>query len=150
LIVNPSFESDEAWEIPQTVYPASYSVSRAHSGRRSMRLGLAPGANLYSYSSVQQTVEMPSDLTEAELSFYYFPLMVAGGGDNIYFCVLRAADNQILECHFWADTDQDWTRRTFNLARYAGQRIKVHFGVKNDRLDGTASLYLDDVELHVR
>jgi len=150
LIVNPSFEDDTAWEIPRTVYPASYSVSRAHSGNRSMRLGLAPGANLYSYSSVQQTLELPAALTVAGLSFYYFPLMTAGGGDSIYFCVLRASDSQTLECHFWTDTNQTWIRRTFNLLAYAGQRIKVHFGVKNDGLAGSASVYLDDVELWVR
>lgn len=149
LIVNPSFETDEAWVIPRTVYPAGYSVSRAHTGARSMRLGLAPGGNLYSYSSVQQTVEIPNWATRAELSFYYFPLMALDDGDRIYFCVLRASDNTILQWSFWTDAHQAWNLRTFELRDYAGQRIKVHFGVRNDGLDGITAVYLDDVELWV-
>ncbi len=114
-----------------------------------MRLGLAPGGNLYSYSSVQQTVEIPNWATRAELSFYYFPLMALDDGDRIYFCVLRASDNTILQWSFWTDAHQAWNLRTFELRDYAGQRIKVHFGVRNDGLDGITAVYLDDVELWV-
>lgn len=149
LIANPSFEEDAAWVITHTVYPASYSVSRAHSGYRSMRLGLAPGGNLFSYSSVQQTVEIPSEAFQADLSFYYFPLMAQEDGDHLYFCVLRDSDGGILECDFWTDHRQSWNLQTYDLLGYAGQRIKVHFGVRNDGLDGITAMYLDDVELWV-
>jgi hypothetical protein len=115
-----------------------------------MRLGQAPGGNLYSYSSVQQTVEIPSGATQADLSFYYFPLMASTEGDHIYFCVLRANDNSILECNLWTDHSQSWNLGGFDLLSYAGQRIKVHFGVRNDGLDGITAVYLDDVELWVR
>lgn len=150
LIVNPSFETEEAWVILKTVYPASYSISRAHSGLRSMRLGLAPGGNLYSYSSVQQTVEIPAGATQTDLSFYYFPLMAPAEGDDIYFCVLLGSDDIILQCDFWTDHNQAWNLRSYNLRSYVGQRIRVHFGVRNDGLDGITSVYLDDVELWVR
>jgi hypothetical protein len=115
-----------------------------------VRLGLAPGGNLFSYSSVQQTIEIPSWATQADLSFYYFPLMAADPGDLIYFCVLRDSDDAILECNFWSNANQAWTLGTFDLSGYAGQRIKIHFGVRNDGLGGTSALYLDDVELWVR
>jgi hypothetical protein len=150
LIINPSFETDEAWRIMHTAYWAGYSISRAHSGWRSMRLGVDAGPNIYSYSSAQQTVHMPGGLTEAQLSFYYFPLCAEGPDDSIYFCVLRASDDSILECTFWMDYNQAWNLRTFDLLEYAGQAIKVHFGVRNDGLDGLTAVYLDDVELRVR
>jgi hypothetical protein len=37
-----------------------------------------------------------------------------------------------------------------DMRGYAGQQIKVHFGVRNDGLDGISAIYLDDVELWVR
>lgn len=149
LIVNPSFESIEAWVIPQTARPAGYSVSRAHQGLRSMRLGLVSGDNVYSYSSVQQTVDIPAGVTHAALSFHYFPLMRWDYGDLLYFCVLRAVDDGVLYCDDWVDPNQAWNSRGYDLLGYAGQRIKVHFGVKNDGWDGVSAAYLDDVELWV-
>lgn len=104
---------------------------------------------MYSYSSAQQAVQIPSGATKAELTFYYFPVNGWSDGDRIYFCVLRASDNVILDATVWMDHNQAWNRRIFDLRAYAGQRIKVHFGVKNDGLDGITAVYLDDVELWV-
>jgi hypothetical protein len=150
LIVNGGFETDEAWEIPETDYPAQYTTERARSGSRSMRLGVQPGANVYSYSSVQQTVDIFGWVADATLSFYYYPLMQGGDGDRLYFCVLRASDGQSLGCDHWTDTQQAWTLRTVDLAAHVGTRIIVRFGVKNDGLADTSTAYLDDIELWVR
>ena len=150
LIRNPSFETDEAWEIPHTVHPATYSFSRGHTGWRSMCLGIPAGGNEYSYSSAQQIVEIPEGVTEATLTFYYWPVMAWPDADRIYFCVLRASDDLALQTTVWADYEQAWHQRTFDLRAYAGQRIKVHVGVRNDGLDRISSVYLDDVELWVR
>jgi len=149
-IVNPSFETDEGWEIPHTDYPAGYSISRAHSGARSIRLGIASGANVYSYSSVQQAVEIPADATRADLSFYYFPVNSVADNDRIYFCILRASDDFELGCEVWMEYHQDWHVHSASLLPYAGQRIKVHVGVKNDGVAGITAVYLDDVELQVQ
>ena len=148
-ILNPSFETDEAWEILPTAYPAGYSPVRAHTGARSMRLGIDTGYNVYSFSSVQQTVTLPAGTTQAELSFYYFPVSPQADGDRIYFSVLRASDDGLLQNTYWADANQVWNWRTFDLLAYAGQRIKLRFGVRNDGLDGVMVVYLDDVELRV-
>ncbi len=149
LIINPSFETSEAWVIMDTVYHAAYSLVRAHSGLRSMRLGISLGSGVYSYSSVQQVVHIPDTTTEAQLSFYYFPIGTPGDDDTIYFCVLRASDSEILECNFWTNYDPAWHYGTFDLRQYAGQDVKVHLGVRNDGLGETLSVYLDDVELWV-
>jgi len=114
-----------------------------------MRLGLAPGGNLYSYSSVQQTVEIPADATQADLTFHYFPVMSAGDEDRIYMCILLSDSNAILNCDFWTDPNQAWNLRTYNLLSHAGLRIKVHFGVRNDGYDGASAAYLDDVQLWI-
>jgi C1A family cysteine protease len=150
LIVNGGFETDEAWHIPMTDYPAVYTMERARTGSRSMRLGVSPGANVFSYSSVQQTVDIPGWAREAVLSYYYHPEMVGGDGDRLYFCVLRASDGQSLGCDHWVDVQQDWTPRTYDLLDHAGTGVIVRFGMKNDGLADTSTAYLDDVELWVR
>ncbi len=149
LLLNPGFEADEAWEILETAYPAGYSVSRAHNGFRSMRLGIDTGQNVYSFSSVQQTVTIPAGVSQAELSFYYFPLGAQTDGDRIYFVVLRASDSTVLQSVFWTEAQQAWHMRTFDLLDYAGQMVTLRFGVKNDGLDGVTAVYVDDVELWV-
>ncbi len=149
-IVNPSFENDEAWQIPQTEYPAGYSYSHPRTGARSMRLGIPAGGNVYSYSSAQQVVELPASATEATLTFYYWPVTAWPDADRIYFCVLRASDDVALQTTVWTEYEQAWQQRSVDLRGYAGQRIKVHFGVKNDGENWITSVYLDDVELWVR
>jgi hypothetical protein len=150
LIVNSSFETNEAWQIPRTAYPANYSTERAHTGLRSMRLGITSGDNVYSYSSCQQAVEIPSGVAQADLSFYYFPMMDAPGGDWLYFCILDANTDVALQCHTWIVVNGSWQQNTFSLLSYAGLQVKVHFGVRNDGTGGLSSVYLDDVELWVQ
>jgi len=148
LIVNPSFETDDAWQIPQTVYPAAYTTALVNSGLRSIRLGLVGDVNIYSYSSVQQAVEIPATISEANLSFHYLPVMVPG--DLIYFCVLEGGDDSILQCTIWTELSPTWHEGLESLLAFAGSTVKVHFGVKNDGDGGMSAIYLDDVELWVR
>jgi PKD repeat protein len=150
LIINSSFETNEAWQMPPTAYPADYSTERAHTGLRSMRLGITSGDNVYSYSSCQQPVAIPAGLEQADLSFYYFPMMDAPGGDWLYFCVLDANTDVSLQCHTWGVVNGSWQQHTFSLLSYAGLQVKVHFGVRNDGTGGLSSVYLDDVELWVQ
>ena len=42
LITNGGFETDEAWQLPVTVYTAAYSTAEAHSGTRSVRTDRVP------------------------------------------------------------------------------------------------------------
>jgi hypothetical protein len=114
-----------------------------------MRLGIDTNHNTFSYSSAQQTVDIPSGLSAAELSFYYYPLGTWQDDDRIYFCVLRASDDEILECTFWTGPSEAWYYRTRSLLEHAGQRVKVHFGVRNDGVGGISAVYLDDVQLWV-
>jgi hypothetical protein len=149
LVINPGFESNEAWLIPQTAYPAGYSTQQAHTGSRSMRLGITSGDNIYSWSSCQQAIQMPTGLKQAELSFYYRP-MIDTPGDWLYLCILDANSEITLQCESWVAPNGSWQQRTFSLVNYAGMRIKIHFTVKNDGKGSTSSAYLDDVELWVR
>lgn len=149
LIVNPSFETNEGWELLETRCPALYSVSRAHSGNRSMHLGIDTGANQASYSSVQQAVGIPAGVAQATLSFHYFPVTTQLDGDRFYFVIMRASDYAILRVVFATDMRQSWNLGSYDLREWAGQSIILRFSVKNDGLGGVTAVYLDDVEVWV-
>jgi hypothetical protein len=74
-IINSSFEDNTGWDLPITVYPASYTTSLYHSGTRSVRTGIVvPADNIYSYSSVRsQVISIPSDVTSITLRFWLYP-----------------------------------------------------------------------------
>ena len=78
LFLNGTFEVNQSWEFPATVYPASYSNFRAHAGLRSVRTGidpfLTPVYNAYSYSSTRQLVHIPSDATSITLKYWEYSI----------------------------------------------------------------------------
>ncbi len=149
LLVNPGFESDDGWVIPQTVSPAGYTEQIAYTGRRSMRLGAGDAGNVYSYSSVQQTVTIPSWVTYAELSFRYWPQMGWPDTDEIDLCVLDPLTDVARQCWRWQEFEPSWHTVFYDLTSFAGQTVKIHLGVRNDGLGQAAVVFVDDVELWV-
>jgi len=147
LVVNPSFETDEGWTL-QGGFAPGYSVSRAHKGLRSMRLGIVAPYSGGVWSSVRQEVAIPEDVSEAQLSFYYFPVSSPVDSDYMYFILRRARDGEELEKVIWMEREQAWNLRTLDLLAYAGQAVQLWIGVYNDG-QGITTVYVDDVELWV-
>jgi len=170
LITNGGFEEDAAWTMPATEYPAAYSDAQAHDGARSARAGIIDGMNTFSYSSVFQTVTVPSWADRAILSFYLYPvsdeLMRASPagilprrspgeepaqpaqGDVQYVLIVNPDDEDDYQQLLWTLSNaQQWQRHTFDLSAYAGETINVHFAVANDGAGGRTGMYVDDVSL---
>ena len=71
--------------------------------------------------------------------------------DPIYVYVLRASDKTDLFHSIWFQHEQRWLQsERFALHAWAGQRVIVRIGVKNDGLYGPTAVFVDDVELSVR
>lgn len=165
--VNSGFEDDTGWEIPVTVYPASYSTNHVHSGTRSIRTGIADiSDNTYSYSSIRQIAIIPAGATSVTLGYWIRPMTTEPAGkplpllptgptfgielltyDAQYVLVLDK-NNNLLETLFWQRTHSiGYEYHHFNLLRYAGQTIKIEFGTYNDGYNGITTMYVDDVSL---
>lgn len=170
LLANGSFEMDAAWTMPATQHPAAYSEARAYVGARSARAGIVDGTNIFSYSSLFQTVTVPAWADRATLSFYLYPvsgeLLQAmpddvlprrssaaeserpAQGDAQYVLIVDPDDDAILETLLWTLSDaQQWQGYSFDLSAYAGETINVHFEVHNDGAGGRTGMYVDDVSL---
>jgi hypothetical protein len=168
-LTNGGFENNQAWEIPVTAYSAGYSTARWHSGARSMRSGIVnAGDNTYSYSDFRQSVTLPSSLSSASLGVWFYPISGEAAmtpvpevpvsesfGDAVlasdvqYLLVLDAWGNWINTLYWNRTNNQSWVYKTFNLAGYKGQTIKLQFGTYNDGWSGVTALYVDDASLWV-
>jgi len=147
VIGNPSFESDEGWTLQGGLAPG-YSVSRAHKGLRSMRLGIVAPYSGGVWSSVRQQVAIPQDAGEAQLSFFHFPVSSPVDSDYMYFVLRQVPDGEELARVVWMEREQAWNLWTYSLSAYAGQTVQLWIGVYNDG-QGITTVYLDDVELWV-
>ena len=74
LLFNPGFESDQAWRMAVSAYPAGYSSRMAHSGLRSLRTGVDGTTDKTSYSAGYQDVLIPAGMADATLSFSWYPI----------------------------------------------------------------------------
>src|SRR5690606_3545198 len=73
LIANGGFETNAAWQINNTVYPAGFVSFPVYAGARALRAGIVhPPDNVYSYSSAQQTIFIPAGPPAVRLSFRLF------------------------------------------------------------------------------
>ena len=74
----------------------------------------------------------------------------AGGSldDDLQYLMVLDANNNRLETLMAERTENPvWTQLTFDLQKYAGQTIKLHFGVYNDGYGGSSAMYVDDADL---
>ncbi len=172
---NGGFETDAAWSLPITPYRAAYSTEQAHSGARSVRAGIVkPADNVLSYSSAVQTVQIPTNTQTVTLSLWWYPVSTEGGGtqsanvvddatlqavadgvvpatplvgDQQYVLLLNP-QNRVLARLLWTRSNsQSWQQSSFDLTAYAGQTVRVLFGVYNDGINGVSALFVDDAAL---
>jgi PKD repeat protein len=165
-IGNGSFESSSHWVIGNNEYPASYSTVKSHGGSRSLRVGITSSAdNQFAYSSVAQTLTIPSNATDATLRFWLYTNSSGTLGDTLQKpAVVPTAANQtslnddaqyvlVYDGHgtqytlLFQRTNQGWTQYQANLGSLAGQQITLYFGVYNNGFGGVTGMYVDDVEL---
>jgi photosystem II stability/assembly factor-like uncharacterized protein len=170
LIVNGGMEEDLAWIMPATPATAAYSTAQAHTGERSVRIGIISGTNREAYSSVYQQVTIPAHTITATLTFWLYPVStgtlllpdsveilpgvatgqlpaVAAANDAQYALILDQNGNT-LETLLWTRRNsQTWESYTFDLSGYIGQTIRILFGVYNNGSGGITGIYLDDVSL---
>jgi hypothetical protein len=152
-LLDGGFEAGEGWQIVLTAYsagyvnkPAEYVTNPVRSGQHAMRLGITEGRNTYSYSAVDQAVQIPADADAATLSFWYLPVSVRSDDDVQYLLILKEGGGY--DVLLWElRSAQDWQRLEFTLDAYRGKRVTLHFGVRNDGRGDMTAMYVDDVSL---
>ncbi len=162
-VLNGSFENDlaEGWIIGGQYLPGRTSKA-PRSGNWSLQLGIESiEADVYSSSAAWQTVDVPSDVTTATLSFSYWPGSYEGNV-NLDKQMVLVMDGDVLpgkdSYKILMNIDEDartWTNLSFDLLRELnfdprGRHMHLYFTVLNDGKDRRPSwMKLDDVSLQL-
>jgi len=147
------FETGDGWKIMDTAYSAAY-VTRlsgyvsdpVRTGHGALRLGITEGSDVYSYSSAEQAVTVPAEATAVRLSFWVYLQSTDTEGDAQYLLLIDAKGGY--RSLLWELTNAPgWQRREVSLDDCRGQRVAVHFEVRNDGDGAPTGMYVDDVTL---
>ncbi len=150
-IANGGFESGGAWEI-DSGYPAAYTTTIFHNGNRSMRAGiLDPAANVKGLSAFRQTVTIPRHPQSATLRFWLYPTIAGSTSDSDEqrVLLLDQLGNTVQTLVKLRSNTRAWTPYEFDLTKYAGNTLRLYFGVYNNKSGSVTAMYVDDVSLQV-
>src|SRR5271157_3118296 len=148
---NGGFETGDlsCW-IAGGVYTPFATTVQAHSGTYSAQLGASTGTEEPNGdSSISQTVNIPSNITKATLSFWYWPANTDTTQNAWQEAQVQNSSGtmlaQVMQVYSNSNT---WTQMTFDLTPYKGQSIQLYFNVHGDGSSGNLTyMYLDDVSL---
>jgi hypothetical protein len=155
LIENGDCESDGGWFFRPSQYAGGYSMAQTRSGEWALRTGIEEGGvQTYSYSSATQLVDVPSDASAMELSFWVYRESVGDDSDTAdqHYAIII---DPWLNYHYlffddgYVETHQpEWIRFTYDesvLASYKGEQVQLHFETFNDGTAARSAMYIDDV-----
>lgn len=148
MLVNGSFETSDAWVFGGARYP-SYVAGQAHSGSRSMLLGIVNSRDYYSYSSIWQYVTIPPDAKRATLTFWHYPVSWDTYPNDVQIALVISDRGSSGRVMYWLSNEQTWRQASYDLTPYAGQRVRVYFTVVNNGNGRTSAMYVDDVSVQV-
>ena len=175
---NGGFEANASWTFAITGNTGGYTTAQAHTGARSARLGVAPNAyatgeigteapselrretdrNLLgelaplgaSYSTVYQTVSVPTGAGSVTLTYWYQPGTQATGGDFQRVMLLQPGSYAVLKTLMKTLSNAgEWQQSRFDLSGYRGQSVVIYFEVYNDDVSSGPRtwMFVDDVSI---
>ena len=153
LIVNGDFETDQGWQFESSVGSTLIDTELPHTGKRSVWLG---GTDKESLQYAYQDVQIPANVTKAQLSYWRLIHRETSGvigallSSEATFSTLLARTSgesiATLEELDSSKADDSWRQVTFDLARYAGQTVRLVYSVQNPT-GNVSSMFVDDVVL---
>jgi len=148
LIADGGFELGSGWTINQSAVAAGRVQDVVHSGSYAMRLGIVAGGSAESYSSIQQQVDLPGTADSIILSFQVYTVSSAVSGDEQMLALIDIASGETIAVPWRTLSDGNaWSQEVIDLTPYRGLTVLLYFNVKNDGLDGTTAMYLDQVSI---
>lgn len=147
LISNGGFETSGSWTYAGQTLPMR-TTTMAHRGRYALQVGSSSGQQGDAVAS--QMVPLPSSITSAMLSFFYWSATNDSSSYGWQEADLLSSSGQVIQHLFQKTTnDRTWIPVSFDLSRYAGQTIGIQF-LDHENSNGSSSyMYVDDVALTV-
>ncbi|MBA3531810.1 MAG: hypothetical protein H0T73_07825, partial [Ardenticatenales bacterium] len=149
MVANSTFHSNTDWFMLLGQYAARYGDEASWSAPRSLRVGMAPGDNIESFSSARLPVTLPPAALSATLTLRYLPQADgATDADRQYIGILDEEGVYIASViPSGLRHESEWQRATYDLQPFLGQTIYLYIGAKNDGVASSTRLYVDDVQV---
>lgn len=146
-IKNGGFETGDFsnWIIDGFTNPPSIATSPAHSGNFTALIGNYGGGEPYGDSSIYQEILVPYFAT---LIVWYYPYST----DGIYWDwqdgYITDLSGTILTTLFHlCDRSNAWTKLSFDLTAFGGQRVRLKFLVHQDGAGDPTGMFIDDIAI---
>jgi len=150
LIQNGGFENGNPtnWSAGG-VYLPFVVTGHAHSGKYSTQLGASSGSEPNGDSSLYQTITIPSTVTNATLTFWYWASTTTTMQYDWQEAQVQNSSGTVLaQLMKLSSNTHTWTQRIFNLTPYKGQTIRIYFNDHQGGRHGNLTyMYLDDVSV---
>jgi len=150
LIIDGGFETQSpAWVLKGSPLP-QYSTANPHTGNYSMLVGGLSNQKGVSY--FYQVVTIPSNITSATLSYWYWPSTTDTPQYAYQAVGIYSTSGKLLaQVMKVTSNDQKWENVTFDMSQFAGQTVAIAF--IDSESSGTnyynCYMYVDDVSLNV-
>ncbi len=154
LIVNGTFENDEAWRDISGERSALIDTELPRTGKRSVWLG---GQDKEPIQAIYQDISIPANATRIQLEYYRFLHEETSGftgllaGDANFGAVIADTRGKVIgavEKLASSQADDRWQARQFDLSQFAGKTIRLAFTSENPR-GNVSSMFIDDVSFIV-
>jgi hypothetical protein len=153
LVTNGSFANGvTGWTVAGTPMPATSTATVYSGATNSLLLGeptsAKGGTAATGDSSASQSITIPSGVTTATLTFWYW----VGTSDTVKYswqeALIQDSSGTTLSTIFQVASDtQTWTEQTTDLSSYIGQTITLYFDVHEDGDSLPSTMFLDDVSV---
>ncbi len=150
LIQDGGFERHTTWVLPSSG-SASYVSDIVYQGATSVRMGIPDSsANVVSYSSVYQDVQLPVSVNQITLRVMAWQAADSSTLDrDLQYIWLILEDGTVVRLWQGAVNLSSWQPISIDLSGYAGKRVQLLLGVFNDGHYGKTVMYVDSVGVDV-
>jgi glycine betaine/choline ABC-type transport system substrate-binding protein len=158
IVLNGNFEQDKNWKLPTTARPSFYTSDIAHSGERSLHLGIInENDDLAAQSVAKQRLFIPEQVEgasvakSATLSYWYHPTSFdTAEGDTLGALIYNSDETFVLrKLQGSVSNEQAWVRQDYNMSSFIREEIVLYFYVETDGDGQGSGMYLDQVSLQV-
>lgn len=149
LVINPGFENSGGWTLPATAYSAVYSSEQVAAGLTSLRVGIPiSGVNTLSYSSVYQTINLPTNASQITLQARIWRGSSSSTSDTDSQYLWLSPSGMANKVVFSGRSNsQSWETITYDLTSLKGKSVQLLFGTYNNGSGGKTVMYVDNVSV---
>lgn len=154
-VINSSFETRDGWQLGGGLLPPQYVNWPVRSGLSAMQAGNVNQPNNNAFSNFRQTLNIPTNATSAQLSFWVWTQAEPNPGTDrqeLLLLIPGANVQTFSGSAIWTAPQPNsgiYQEVRLDLNSQIGRYFDLAFSVYNDGAGGRSAMFIDDVTLTV-